>query len=268
MRTIHPIITLVALCAWPFTAVADLQTTQRLETAWLEAQDLDGEVVELAAGETPFVAIHRAQTRDTTTGSVVLLHGRGTNANSHGVIRPLRIGLSEHGWDTLSVQLPQVRAGARGGAWLDNADAIEARLQAALDWLTQRERLNQVIVALGGSAPVALRFVAGRDPKSVRALVLVSVNSEFSADTDRQALADLGRPLLDVFAERDTIPVTDGAPARLRVAREAGAKGYTQRQIAGATLDFPGQEAQLLAVIRSWLNANAPGTEVNLRQRR
>ena len=262
MPRTHLIIALTALCTWPFAAAADLQATQRLETTWAEATDLDGEVVELTAGETPFVAIHRAQTRDTTTGSVVLLHGRGTNANSLRVVRPLRTGLSEHGWDTLSVQLPQVHAGAPGDVWLDNADTIGARLQAALDWLTERNQVNQVIVALGDSATVALRFVAGRDPTSVRALVLISIPGEFTADADRQALTDLGRPLLDVFAERDTVAVTGGAPPRLRAAREAGATGYTQRQIAGATLDFPGQEAQLLAVVRGWLHANAPGTEV------
>ena len=48
--------------------------------------------------------------------------------------------------------------------------------------------------------------------------------------------------------------------ALVRAAREAGATGYTQRRIAGATLDFPGQEAQLLAVVRGWLHANTPGT--------
>ena len=47
----------------------------------------------------------------------------------------------------------------------------------------------------------------------------------------------------------------------LAAAREAGSDRYVQRRIAGATLDFPGQEAQLLATIRAWLNANAAGNE-------
>lgn len=263
MPSFSLIIALMVLSAWPLTSTADLQATQRLEAAWTGAADLEGEVIELTAGETPFVAIYRPQARDTATGSVVLLHGRGTNANSHRVVRPLRIGLSEHGWSTLSLQLPLVPAGAGDDAWLDNAETIGARLQAALDWLTQRGQRNQVIVALGDSATVALRFVAGKDPDPVRALVLLSIPGELAADLDRQALADLERPLLDVFADRDTNPVTRGAAARLRAAREAGASGYTQREIAGATLDFPAQEAQLLAVVRAWLNANAPGTSIN-----
>ncbi len=111
MPSFSLIIALMALCAWPLTSTADLQVTQRLEAAWTEAADLDGEVIELTAGGTPFVAIHRPQTRDTATGSVVLLHGRGTNANSYRVVRPLRIGLSEHGWNTLSLHLPMVYGG-------------------------------------------------------------------------------------------------------------------------------------------------------------
>ena len=149
----------------------------------------------------------------------------------------------------------------RAAAGLADADAIVARLQAGLDWLAQRGQRNQVIVALGDSAPLAMRFVASGDPTSVRALVLISVTGELSADADRQALAGLKRPLLDVFAERDSDAVIGGAQARLAAAREAGSDRYVQRRIAGATLDFPGQEAQLLATIRAWLNANAAGNE-------
>ena len=259
MPLTRPILATLALFNWHLPAMADLQATQRLEATWATATDLDGEVVQLSAADAPFVAIYRPQARGKARGSVVLLHGRGTNANSYPVIRPLRIGLSEQGWNTLSLQLPLVRAGADAQAWSDNANAITARLQASLDWLTQRGQRNQVIVALGDSAPLAMRFVASGDPASVRALVLVSVPGEFSTDADRQALAGLKRPLLDVFAERDSDAVIGGAQARSTAAREAGSTRYVQRRIAGATLDFPGQEAQLLATIRAWLNANATG---------
>ena len=172
MTTRIVVCTLVALCLWPPVTLADLQTTQRLEAGWRNAADLDGELVTLPGAGRSFVAIHRPQTRGQPIGAIVLLHGRGTNADSHEVIRPLRIGLSEAGWETLSLQLPVTFPGARPDAWLDNADQIVAALQSALDWLKQRDQRNQAVLAVGDSGLIALRHAAATVPRELQALGL------------------------------------------------------------------------------------------------
>ena len=68
--------------------------------------------------------------------------------------------------------------------------------------------------------------------------------------------------ILDIDAERDRQAVTRAASARKRAARKAGITQYDQRTVAGAVPGYRAQEAQLLAAIRAWLNANAGGKEI------
>lgn len=252
-----------ALGLWPMATLADLQATRLLEKSWRNAADLDGEVVTLSGGDRSFIAIHRPQSRDQALGAVVLLHGPGTNANSHEVIRPLRIGLSQAGWDTLSVQLPATYPGARPAAWLDNAEQINAALQAALDWLKQRRQLNQVVLTVGASGRIALRHAASAAPAELQAAVLVSASADFADPADADMLGTLKLRVLDVYAERDRPTVTGTAMARKRAARKAGATRYDQRTVAGAIRGFRAHEAQLLATVRAWLQANVAGTQIS-----
>jgi len=249
------------LCLWPPVTLADLQTSQRLEAGWRNAVDLDGEVVTLPGADRSFVAIHRPQTRDQPNGAIVLLHGRGTNADSHEVIRPLRIGLSEAGWDTLSLQLPVTFPNAGPDAWLDNADQIVAGLQSALDWLKQRDQRNQAVLAVGDSGLIALRHAAAAAPRDLQAVVLISSPADFAGEGDGEMLGRLKLRILDIYAERDRQAVTRAASARKRAARKAGITRFDQRTVPGAVPGYRAQEAQLLAAVRAWLNANAGGKE-------
>ncbi|MDJ0740217.1 MAG: DUF3530 family protein [Gammaproteobacteria bacterium] len=256
--------TVLAPLAWLPAGAADLADTLRLEAAWLNADpvQLDGDAVRLSAGDQSFVAIHRAHTTRSAIGAVVLLHDPATHADSLEVVRPLRLGLPDAGWDTLSLQLPPADATADTSAWLDRSDAIGARVDAALDWLAQRQQRNQVLLALGASGPLALRYAATRADAALQGLVLISAPSAFAATAERDALASLQRPLLDIFAERDRAAVRDGAAGRLRAARDAGLGAYRQRVVSGASMGFRGSEGQLLADVRAWLKAYAAGREV------
>ena len=95
---------------------ADVARTHALEAAWRSAGDLDGDVVELSAGDRSALAIHRPAAGRERRGGVILIHGRGTNADSRETLHPLRIGLSDAGWDTLSIQLPAAYDDADVGA--------------------------------------------------------------------------------------------------------------------------------------------------------
>lgn len=256
-QRIIPINLVFAILVWPALVHADLQAEQRLIDTWRGIDDLPGELVDLEATGDTFVAIHIPQRSKTPLGAVVLLHDAGTHADSHEVIRPLRVGLAPAGWETLAIQLPLLAPG--GGAWQDNGATIVARLQAALAWFQDRQQRNQVVLALGETGPIALRFAAAQGQRELQALILVSVPDDLTDDADRDALAQLERPLLDLFAERDLASVTANADARAAAARSAGLDAYAQRRISGATAGFRGLDAELLATVRSWLRAHAAG---------
>ncbi len=194
----------------------------------------------------------------------LLLHDPAHNADSHAVIRPLRLGLAEAGWDTLSLQLPTPYPGETHQAWLARSPSIAARIRAGLDWLKQQGQLNQVLLAEGGSSAALLQFASQGTPAELQALVLISPPLE-QGSAGLSALGEVKLPLLDVYAERDLAVVRDGADLRRRAAQGSPDTRYRQRMVAGAVADYPGLQDALLATVRSWLAATAEGRPVPIK---
>lgn len=252
----------IVLFSWALVvAAADTTATRELEAAWRSAVDLDGEVIALQAGDDTAVAIHRRPADNDILGGVVLIHGPGTNADSHAVVRPLRIGLADAGWDTLSIQLPAAYDDATSADWHAQAPMIEARLGAALDWLRQRGIDRSVVIGVGESGRIALRFATSRPADQLVAVIMVGSPAGFDSDEERKALGDLARPLLDLYAERDRADVLDNLQQRATAVRDAKLEGYTQRAVAGATADFRGLDDALLSSVRAWLQKHAVATD-------
>jgi len=241
------------LLALPATGPAEPVTSDRIAAGLPPGGQIRGEIIELDAGADRFIAIFQPTGLENRRGGIVLLHDQGTSANSLEVMRPLRLGLADAGWDTLSLQLPQAHPGEAGAAWRSRQAPIKARLQSALNWLRQRELLTQAIVALGDSGAIALQFASAKPPRELKAVVLVSTPLEADA---AEVLGRTRLPVLDVYAERDRAAVVETAPDRRRAAAEGEAGKYTQRTISGARPGFFGLEDSLLSGIRSWLAAN------------
>jgi hypothetical protein len=242
---------------------ADRATSAQLAETWRQAADIVGQIVELQASGEPFVAISHPHTTADTAGAVVLLHGPWTNADSDEVIRPLRIGLAQHGWETLSLQLPTAYSHEAVTQWQAADEPIGSRLSGALAWLQERDRSNQVVLTLGASANPALRAIVDQDPEGVAALVMISAPGDFTDARDREAVAALDRPVLDVLAEHDRPAVTRSAQERRQAVRDAAAVAYHQYRIAGARPGFPNTSAQLLARVRAWLRVHATERQVD-----
>lgn len=263
MTQIMPASALLALSLLGLPALADLSADQRLAAEMRTATELQGELVELEAQGTTFVAIHRPLQQGGRRGAIVLLHDQAGNPDSPEVLRPLRLALAEAGWDTLSLQLPSAARGAPRGAWMGRRPTIEARLRAGLDWFKARGLRDQVIIALGDSGSAALQAAAGDRPPELRALVLISLALQAGGEAaDAAALRDLDVPLLDIYAERDTPSVVQGAASRKGIALQAQEGGYRQMTIPGAVAGFAGLEASLVHAVRAWLAANAAGQAV------
>ena len=82
---------------------SDLEREQRLMDQIIDAI-LDGDPVMLDAAGHEFLSIYTEA--DEPKGAVLILHGRGFHPDWADTINPLRVGLIEHGWNTLSIQLP------------------------------------------------------------------------------------------------------------------------------------------------------------------
>ncbi|MCB1803096.1 MAG: DUF3530 family protein [Gammaproteobacteria bacterium] len=239
------------------TVAADSTATRQLEAAWRDAANLDGELVELSVEGAGVPAIFRPYADGDALGGVVLLHDPWTHADSHEVIRPLRLGLAEAGWNTLSVQLPAARSHATAADWQSRSAQIAARAGAGLDWLKQRGLDNRAVIALGESAAIALRFAATRPAQDIAAVILISSPATFDDEASRKALEQLSRPLLDLYAQRDLETVVERARKRAVAARAAGVQDFEQREVSGATPGFAGLDPLLVQTIHNWLRDNA-----------
>ena len=102
---------LVFLC-YASVGASDLEREQRLIDE-VEANLFSGELIMLNAQGTDFAAVEMGSETDSTRGAVILLHGRGFHADWPENIGPLRVGLSEAGWHTLSLQMPVLEKAAK-----------------------------------------------------------------------------------------------------------------------------------------------------------
>jgi len=237
-----------------FATSAAPTASDRLAMGLPASGELRGELVELQDGAAGFLAILQPRQRGKARGGVILLHDRGTSANSLEVIRPLRLGLAEAGWDTLSLRLSLA-----GGGQADEATVV-ARLRSGLDWLKSREPSRLVVIALGDSAAAALAYASQGPPPELRALVLISAADDPQTPGSTESpLAQVRLPVLDVYAERDHRAVLDAVARRRGVASGNPEISYAQGPIVGASGGFFGVEDGLLSRIRGWLASRPEG---------
>lgn len=243
---------------------ADLLREARI-AAQIEDAILDGEAIRLKAGEAEFLAIHTESDSDKRQGAVILLHGRGANPDWQDVIQPLRIRLTEHGWDTLSIQLPVAAAGAPSEDWQALIPEAAPRITAAADYLRKQNQLNLVLVAHSlGSRMGAEYLASGQAAKEFQAFVAVGMSADTSQPESKTlgALRKIQLPTLDIYGERDLASVKSSAKARRMAARAANNSAYQQLEIPGADHFFNGLDDLLVSRVRAWLAKTAQGKEI------
>lgn len=232
---------------------------RQLARLWIDSPALDGQAIQLTAGDSTFVGLFQLNTRGTSRGGVIVLHDRAANADSIGVVRTLRLGLARAGWDTLALQLPHGLASEDRQQWLARyADRVSARLQAALAWLRAREIAPLSVIAQGDTAAIVLPFLRARPPEEVAALVMIDAALADDVDTTAlEALRAQARPVLDIYPQRGLDRVVSNAALRARFGAANQTNPYRQRELAEARPDFVGSEDQLLAAVRAWLSLRA-----------
>jgi len=250
---------------------ADLTREARIANQIQDAI-LEGEPVWLQAGEVRFLAIYTPANTPETRGAAVLLHGSDAHPDWPDVIYPLRTQLPEHGWATLSIQLPVTAPDSPAGAWQANLPLAAPRIGAAAAWLkAEHNILNQVLIGHSLGARMGAEYLAGlhgAPDEALRAFVAIGLTAN-PADTDSGALKALSQirlPVLDLYGERDLGGVLHSADARRRAALSARTDtftpDYSQVQAPGADHFFRGVEGWLVARVRAWLAKASDGFEV------
>ena len=240
----------VSLCG--AVVASDLGKEQRWAEQIVDAL-LDGEAVYLNDGRTDFLALETESTAGEARRAAIVMHGTGVHPNWPTVVQPLRVGLTEAGWHTLSIQMPVLANEAEHAAYADIYDWVPGRIDAAIRYLRDKGFSTIVLIGHSQGSTMAVYYLS-REPQPVEGLVAVGMSGGIAGgpmDTLAQ-LPALAVPTLDLYGGEDLPEVLDSADERAAQARKAGGD-YSQQVVAGADHFFDGEETELLDAVNGWL---------------
>lgn len=254
MLKLLALLTFYTLATTPSFAASD----QAREKRWAEQISdslMEGESIQLEAGGTPFMGIFTEASNGHTGRAVIIAHGMGVHPDWADVIYPLRTGLSEHGWSTLSIQMPVLPNNASLKDYVPLFDEVTPRIDAAIAML--RERGNKTIVLIGHSlgATMSSWYLASNEKAAAQGLVIIGIDSS-EIDEKTNGVLSLGKiklPILDIYGSRDLDSVLATTDARRKASRRTGNKNYRQTEIEGADHFFTGMQDTLVRNVYGWL---------------
>lgn len=242
----------VFLLALPLSVSAsDLAKEKRWADQVVDAI-LDGEAVWLNDGKSDFLGIYTEAEEDKGR-AVIVMHGTGIHPDWQQVVQPLRVGLTEHNWNTLSIQMPILSNEAEYSDYAPLYDEVAARIDAAIKYLKDNGSKN--IVLLGhsqGSSMTAYYLSSGKS--EVNGFVAIGIGS-FAEDARMDSISALRKitvPMLDLYGNEDLENILASVDSRAAAAKKSGNKNYTQTMIMGNHF-FDGQDDALLKTVADWL---------------
>jgi pimeloyl-ACP methyl ester carboxylesterase len=241
--------------AFSLAVLAPSSADEAAVTAGVLARDPPGARVWLTVGQERFLALELEALGDAVPRAVVVVHGIGSDPDAPGVVQAVRRRLPHAGWRTVSIQLPAVAPDALAGdlEWWERAGA--ARVRRAVGFLVESGASDIALLAHGSGAAACARFFAeGGDPR-VGAMIGVSpVYALGGGGVPSQDLGDAWPPrVLEVYADRDLLPVREQVARHARLAPRAEAIDLRQVEIGAARHGLAGREDEVYRWVRGWL---------------
>lgn len=243
------------LATFAWAAEPDLEREQRMAD---EIADViwDGEAIELEAQGQSFLAIYMEA--DEPKGTAIILHGRGYHPDWETVVNPLRVGLANAGWNTLSVQLPVLDKAAKYFDYVEIFNAAGPRIDAAIAFAKEQESGQVVLVAHSCGSHMAQRWIKN-DPESALGSFDAYVGIGMGATDYKQPMVEpfqldkMPMPVLDLYGFNDYPAVLRMAPDRQEMIEAAGNPKSKQVAVPGADHYFKGKNSELVEAVESWL---------------
>ncbi len=231
----------------------DFEREQRLKDEIVETL-FDGDPIDLNANGHDFLAIFTEA--DEAKGVIVMTHGRGFHPDWPEAINPLRVGLSERGWSTLSLQMPVLLKGSRYYDYEPLFDAASNRIDAGISYLQTEGFKKIILLAHSCGAHMAMHRVRNKGSDDLAAYIGLGMGA-----TDyRQLMAQpfpldkIKVPVLDVYGEVDYPAVLEMAPERAAMMKTAGNPYSKQILLEGSDHYFTDMGDSLTQVVGDWLD--------------
>lgn len=253
---------LVFGCGLAQAALSDLQREKRLADEIVDTI-MDGDPVYLQAGDHEFLAIYteadgvQADTKD----AAIILHGRGFHPDWQDTISPLRVGLAESGWNTLSVQMPVLEKEAKYYDYVPLFPEALVRIDAAIRYAREQGNERVVLIAHSCGSHMAMAWadakIAGRKSEDIDAFVGIGMGAtDHNQFMDKPLPLDkLAVPVLDVYGENDYPGIRKKAAERISRIKSAGDDRSSQVVIPKSNHYHADNGEELTEAIRRWLDS-------------
>ncbi|MDC9715578.1 MAG: DUF3530 family protein [Gammaproteobacteria bacterium] len=237
----------------------DLLREQRMVDEIADAV-MDGDVEYLPLkNDKEVFSIFMESEADKPKGGVIILHNRGQHANWADAIKPLRTGLTEQGWHTLSVQMPVLGKEAKYYDYVPIFPYSHERIDAAIDFYHEKGINNVVLIAHGCGAHMAMSYVDKYNSDKIKAFVGIGMGA-----TDYKQkivngfpLNKMPVPLLDIYAAQDFSGVRNLSVYRGKLIKMAGNKKSAQIIVKDSDHYYKSNKSaeRLITKVGDWLNA-------------
>jgi len=239
-------------------AGADLQREKRMASE-IEDAIIDGDPVEIEANGHSFFSIYTETDAEAVKGSVLIVHGRGFHPDWSTVIQPLRVGLAESGWNTLSIQMPVLEKSAKYNEYVDIFGEAIPRIEAALKYLKENSEGKIVVVAHSCGSHMVQHWVHKAGESAIRQIdgyvgIGMGATDYKQPMVEPFALDKMTMPLMDIYAENDYPAVIRMAPERAAMMKKSGNAKSAQVVIPGAEHYYSENPDLLLEQVAAWLD--------------
>ncbi|MDH5612056.1 MAG: alpha/beta hydrolase family protein [Gammaproteobacteria bacterium] len=233
---------------------SDLAREKRLAEQ-IEELIFDGTVVYLNSGGHKFMNVYMEAETEPVKGVAIILHGRGFHPDWEKVVKPLRIGLTEKGWSTFSMQMPVLDKEAKYFDYVAIMPEAFPRIEVGIDYLKKEGYKKIVLIAHSCSVHMVMAWVDAKRFRDIDAFVGVGMGA-----TDYQQpmakpmpLDQLSVPVLDIYGAEEYPAVMHGAKVRMDYIQRAGNKKSKQVVVMGADHYFSEKDDELLEEVSEWM---------------
>jgi len=251
----------------------------------IQAQAKPEEITWLTIKKQKVLALFVEKTTHTYSQGIILLHDIGKHPDSPQVLHPLRKQLPQHGWSTLSLQMPI--ASNQHQSELDSLlIQAEPRITAAIHFLTNKQTTKIILLGHGIGATLAAAYIEKHITQRPEIIALIGIGFYTNNQASNwlnvtKTLTNIPISILDIFGQNDLPWVLNSANERLQSARQSGKLGkaifsdstikvqqlslnktgnmrFRQIKILGANHNFSNHTEALIKHIRGWLKKHAP----------
>ena len=230
---------------------SDLEKEKRWADQVVDAL-LDGDAHYLNDGTNDFLSLVTESEDESTVGAVVI-HGTGVHPNWADVIQPLRVGLAENGWHTISIQMPVLSNDATHDDYTPLFPEVPARIDAAVNYLKKEVGVTRVVLIAHSLGSSMTAYHLNRNQPEVDGFVAIGMGAggKHPNRNNIELLKSIRLPMLDLSGSEDLESVVKSNEARKT--SQTGNKAYTQIIEPGADHFFDGEEEALLNHVTNWL---------------